>query len=159
MTPEVGPCGSGPQPQHSGLRRQRAKQPFGCPLHIVESLTDIGRNSIVHHLGDLSGQNQTTGSQAGEMLGQRRLAQRDSLVEFPNRQRTVQQVAQDHQPLLVAERLQELRGVRGVRLHDVRSERGRGRWVETAGGGGYGDAAKRAPAARAADVADGKVIA
>jgi N-methylhydantoinase B/oxoprolinase/acetone carboxylase alpha subunit len=31
--------------------------------------------------------------------------------------------------------------------------------IETAGGGGYGDAAKRAPAARAADVADGKVIA
>ena len=31
--------------------------------------------------------------------------------------------------------------------------------IETAGGGGYGDTAKRAQAARAADVADGKVIA
>lgn len=77
MTLKAGATGKCPQPQRSGLRRQRAKQPFGCPLHIVEGLTDIGRNSIVHHLGDLSGQNQTTGSQAGEMLGRRGLGEPD----------------------------------------------------------------------------------
>lgn len=97
MTLEVGATGSGPQSERSGLRRQRAEQPFGCPLHIVESLTDIGRNSIVHHLGDPSGQNQTTGSQASEMLGRRGLCEPDPEGNLTCRAFAVPELMKDRQ--------------------------------------------------------------
>ena len=63
------------------------------------------------------------------MLRERRLAQVEPLVQFAHRLRPVEQVAQDVQALLVAERLEELGGLRRMRVHEFGGERGRIRRV------------------------------
>ena len=56
-------------------------------------------------------------AQEREVLRQRRLAQIDAPVQFAHRHRPLQQVAEDQQALLVAERLEELRRLRHVPPH------------------------------------------
>jgi hypothetical protein len=63
------------------------------------------------------------------VLGQRGLAEVDSLVEFADGERPLQQVAENQQALLVAERLQQPRRLGGVRVHflqpvEIRDEGG-----------------------------------
>ena len=70
-----------------------------------------GGQRVVDRLGFAPRIDEPGLAQQREVLRQRGLAQLHALVQLAHRQRPLEQVAQDQQSLLVAERLQQLRGV------------------------------------------------
>jgi hypothetical protein len=62
-------------------------------------------------------------AQAGELLGKCRLAERNDLVQIPDRTFAVGERAQNHQPALVAKRFHQTGRVRGVARHSLGGRR------------------------------------
>src|SRR5271166_693629 len=110
------PCSGGLR--ESGLRGPRR---FGGAERVVKRADDrahlVAGDAVEDRLAVAPRRDEPLKTQPSELLRDGRLAQLQEFLKLPDRFLARQQIAQDHQPRLVRERLQEFAGLLGAFRH------------------------------------------